>query len=78
MVRMIGRKPLRIDILTGIDGVSFREAWASRVEVEVDGLVLPFIGREQLIKNETAAGRDKEWADLPRWHEARGKRVGAP
>lgn len=63
-VRMIGRKPLRIDILTGIDGVTFRDAWAGRVEVVVDGLSLPFIGLEQLIQNKTASGRDKDRADL--------------
>jgi hypothetical protein len=33
-VFMLGRKPWRIDVLTGIDGVSFREAWAGRVEAE--------------------------------------------
>jgi hypothetical protein len=31
---MLGRKPWRIDILTGIDGVTFREAWAGKVEAE--------------------------------------------
>jgi hypothetical protein len=29
---MLGRKPWRIDVLTGIDGVTFAEVWASRVE----------------------------------------------
>jgi hypothetical protein len=31
---MLGRKPWRIDVLTGIDGVTFSEAWTSRVEAE--------------------------------------------
>jgi hypothetical protein len=29
---MLGRKPWRIDILTGIDGVTFRGVWATKVE----------------------------------------------
>jgi Nucleotidyl transferase AbiEii toxin, Type IV TA system len=33
-VFMLGRKPWRIDVLTGIDGVTFRQAWDSRVEAE--------------------------------------------
>lgn len=31
-VFMLGVRPWRIDVLTGIDGVSFEEAWASRVD----------------------------------------------
>lgn len=42
---MLGRKPWRIDILTGIDGVTFREAWASRIEVEFTTRPLYVIGR---------------------------------
>jgi len=34
MVFMLGRKPLRIDILTGIDGVTFKQCWASKVEAD--------------------------------------------
>jgi hypothetical protein len=35
-VFMLGRKPWRVDILTGIDGVTFREAWKGRVEAEFE------------------------------------------
>lgn len=34
----IGRKPLQVDFITTIDGVSFKEAWSSRVEVVADGV----------------------------------------
>jgi len=37
---MLGRKPWRIDILTGIDGVTFRRAWASKVEADFSGGLL--------------------------------------
>lgn len=42
---MLGRKPWRIDVLTGIDGVTFAEAWASRVEADFVVKPLFVIGR---------------------------------
>ena len=63
-VFMLGRKPWRIDILTGIDGVTFREAWAGRVEAEFAKKPLYVIGREALIANKRAAGRDKDLLDV--------------
>ena len=56
-VFMLGRKPWRIDILTSIDGVSFEEAWASRVEAQFVVTPLYVIGREMLIKNKRVATR---------------------
>jgi predicted nucleotidyltransferase len=61
---MLGRKPLRIDILTEISGVSWKQAWAGRVAVAIDGMQLPVLGREQLIANKAAAGRPKDLRDL--------------
>lgn len=63
-VFMIGRKPHRIDILTGIDGVSFDEAWSSRVEAQFEATPLFVIGRTALIDNKRASGRDKDLFDL--------------
>jgi predicted nucleotidyltransferase len=64
MVVQLGRPPRRIDILTGVDGIDFETAWASRVEVTIDGLVVPFISKEQLILSKRAAGRQKDLDDL--------------
>lgn len=63
-VFMLGRKPWRIDILTGIDGVSFSEVWASRVETEFVASPLFLIGREALLKNKRASRRDKALLDV--------------
>ena len=63
-VFMLGRKPWRIDILTGIDGVSFAEAWKGRVEAEFARKPLWVIGRAALIKNKRAAGRPKDLGDV--------------
>jgi hypothetical protein len=61
---MLGRKPSRIDILTGIDGVTFREAWQGRVEADFVAQPLYVIGREQLLANKRAAGREKDLLDV--------------
>ena len=61
---MLGRKPWRIDVLTGIDGVTFAQAWASRVEADFVASPLYVIGRDALIANKRAAGRDKDLLDV--------------
>lgn len=63
-VYQIGIPPRRIDLLTQISGVGFDEAWGSAVEAKVSGLLLRFLGREALIKNKRAAGRDKDLVDV--------------
>jgi hypothetical protein len=63
-VFMLGRKPWRIDIPTSIDGVTFKQAWTSRVEAEFIVAPLYVIGRDMLVKNKRAAGRDKDLADV--------------
>lgn len=64
MVYQIGLPPRRIDLLTGIDGVDFREAWEGRLEIVVQGLQVPVLGRAELIRNKLATGRDKDKVDI--------------
>lgn len=64
IVYQIGLPPRRIDILTEISGVSFEEAWPSRVLEEVGDLQVPFLGREALLRNKKASGRAKDLADV--------------
>jgi predicted nucleotidyltransferase len=59
----IGVAPLRIDILTSISGVTFDKAWPNRIEVERDGLRVPFIGVEDFLANKDASGRDQDIVD---------------
>jgi hypothetical protein len=64
-VVQIGLPPNRIDLLTTITGVSsFDVAWAERVDSEIDGHLIPFLGRETLIANKRATGRLKDLADI--------------
>ena len=46
---MLGRKPWRIDLLTEIDGVTFRDVWRSHVAVAFGSSPLPVIGLDELI-----------------------------
>ncbi len=63
-VVQFGYAPNRIDIVTGISGVSFEEAWAGRVEGDLDGVAVHYIGKEMLMQNKRASGRPKDVEDL--------------
>jgi len=63
-VIQLGLPPYRIDILTGVSGVSFSDAWHERVEDMFDDIRVPFMGRAAFIKNKRASGRLKDLADL--------------
>jgi hypothetical protein len=63
-VLQIGIAPVRIDINTNIDGVRFEEAHPSRVELAIDGLTVPIISRDDLIKNKKASGRPQDLVDV--------------
>jgi hypothetical protein len=63
-VFMLGRKPWRIDILTGIDGVTFEQAWQGREDCDFYGIGLSIIGRAELLENKRASGRKKDQVDI--------------
>jgi hypothetical protein len=62
-VIQFGVPPGRIDLLTGIDGVTFDEAWKNRLEVDVEGTVVPVLGKSDMIRNKRATGRPKDRLD---------------
>ncbi len=63
-VYQIGQPPRRIDIITQISDVEFDDAWPVRVMATVGGLKLPFIGRQDLLRNKLASARSKDLADV--------------
>jgi hypothetical protein len=63
IVFQIGVAPSRIDILTDIDGINFTEAYESKQDIKLDGLILPFISKSNLIKNKKSTGRDRDIID---------------
>jgi predicted nucleotidyltransferase len=64
MVIQFGLPPNRVDILTGVSGLEFVEAWANRVDAVVDGVRVPVISLSDLIENKRATGRDKDRSDI--------------
>ena len=63
IIRM-GLPPMRIEIMTSIDGVEFDDAYSERVEDELDGVAVKLIGLQHLKCNKRAAARAKALADL--------------
>lgn len=64
IVLQIGVAPCRIDLLTHIDGVEFNEAYQAREEIELGGLVIPFLSKAHIIQNKQSTGRKKDELDV--------------
>ncbi len=64
IVAQFGLPPYRIDVLTGVSGLTFEDAWNTRVEAPFEDVRAPFIGRDAFIQNKRATGRTKDRADL--------------
>jgi len=63
VVFQIGVAPRRIDILTGIDGVEFDQAYDKRNVIEIDGMKIPFISLKDIVANKLSTGREKDKLD---------------
>jgi predicted nucleotidyltransferase len=63
-VVQLGYPPLRIDLLTEIDGVSFEECFENRKEVMIENLKVNFIGYNDLLKNKKETGRPRDIDDI--------------
>lgn len=64
MIVQLGVEPCRIDLLTGIDGVAFDDAWQSRVKIAISNLEIDVLSKEHLLQSKLAAGRDKDQGDI--------------
>jgi hypothetical protein len=62
----LGVKPNRIDLITSIAGVTFEEAWASRVAGALEGLQVTYIGRDARILNKESTVRPQDIGDAQR------------
>jgi len=68
-VVQLGYPPSRIDLINSPDGVDFAECFASRIEIEIEGLKISIIDLENLKKNKKASGRLQDLADLEKLGE---------
>ncbi len=60
----IGVIPRRIDIITHIDGIVFKEAYKTKELIDVENIKIPFLSKENLIKNKESTGRKKDKLDV--------------
>jgi len=60
----MGRSPIRIEILNQASGISFASCYKRRQVIDVDGIPVTIISRDDLMKNKAASGREKDIADL--------------
>lgn len=69
IIFQIGVEPLRVDVLTKIDGVHYDEAWRDRIEATFGDQTSGVLSRRHLISNKRASGRDQDLVDL-KWLES--------
>ncbi len=60
----MGYEPVRIDIMTGISGVSFDKAYQNKTTGKIGNQMTPFISLDDLIENKRASKRIKDESDL--------------
>jgi predicted nucleotidyltransferase len=63
-VLVLGRSPVRIDILTDLEGLGFRAAWSRRVEATFGSERAFYIGLEDLVRVKEIAGRAVDLEDV--------------
>ncbi|MBX7148988.1 nucleotidyltransferase [bacterium] len=64
LILQMGYEPVRIDLLTKIDGCTFPTVWKNRKKGKYGKVPVHFIGLADLIKNKKASGRMQDKADL--------------
>ncbi|HLD44469.1 MAG TPA: nucleotidyltransferase [bacterium] len=64
LMYQIGKEPCRIDILLGIEGVTFEESWKNRKSAGLKENRVSFIGLNELIKNKKKSKRLQDIIDL--------------
>ena len=60
----IGVKPILIELLTTIDGVTFDDCLVEHRSFQLEGRTIKVIGRSALLTNKRAAGRPQDLADV--------------
>lgn len=68
----MGSPPFRLDIMMSIPGVIFEAAWTNREEARIEGVVIPFISKSDLIKTKEASGRDQDRLDVKKLRKSSG------
>lgn len=73
MVYQMGIEPNRIDVIMGLSGLRFTQAWKNKKKIKFDDLPLYIIDLNDLIRNKKACGRQKDFIDLEQLNLAKKK-----
>jgi len=60
----VGRPPVAIDFLTSVGDLDFEACHENRVVDVVDGISIPYLGKDELIRSKEIAGRNEDLADI--------------
>jgi len=60
----MGTPPMRIELITEATGIDFGSCYENRIEIDADGITIPFLSYQNLVKNKRSSGRLKDLADL--------------
>lgn len=71
----LGYEPVRVDLLTAIEGFTFEQVWRHRALGKYGKVRTSFIGRDELIRNKELSGRHQDQADLERLRPSRFRGV---
>lgn len=63
-VVQLGQPPLRVDLITSLEGLDFASCYPSRISKALDGTMVDFIDVENLKVAKRSAGRAQDLADL--------------
>jgi len=64
LIFQIGIEPLRIDIMMGVKGLEFSNAWLQRVETRFEDVTMHLISKADLLIAKQAAGRPQDLIDV--------------
>jgi len=70
----MGIPPNRIEVLTRISGVEFRDCYAKRQLIDCQGLAVSVIAYEDLKKNKLSTGRVRDVGDIEAIEKSRNRR----
>ncbi len=60
----MGRSPIQIDIITEASGIDIKDCYSRRNMMNLDGIDILVISKEDLLRNKRASGRHRDLADV--------------
>ena len=74
----IGSSPTQIDIINKADGININDCFPRKNIMNIDGIEVMLISKEDLINNKIASGRYIDLADAEKLEKRKDKKVFIP